>query len=66
MPTTTWILEAAEDRYLEATVPMPVVVHEVELACPFCERSFISADAQALPIRWPDTLRVSILCCGPC
>lgn len=46
MPTTTWILEAAEDRYLEATAPMPVVVHEVELTCPFCERSFPAADAQ--------------------
>ena len=44
MPTTNWILEAAEDRYLEALDPIPEVVREIELQCPFCERTFISEE----------------------
>ncbi|HMS72467.1 MAG TPA: hypothetical protein PKB03_05485, partial [Baekduia sp.] len=49
MPTTNWILEAAEDRYLEATdrqmhAGAPLVRH-VTLPCPFCDRTFVSEDA---------------------
>lgn len=49
MPTTNWILEAAEDRYLEATDrPMHAgapLVRQVTLPCPFCDRRFVSEDA---------------------
>jgi len=49
MPTTNWILEAAEDRYLEATDrPMHAgapVVRQVALPCPFCDRAFASENA---------------------
>jgi hypothetical protein len=49
MPTTNWILEAALDRYLEATdPPVPAVARDFELTCPFCQRSFVSADAHAV------------------
>lgn len=49
MPTTNWILEAALDRYLEATdVPANVVARDLELTCPFCDRFFASADAQTV------------------
>ena len=46
MPTTNWILEAAEDRYLEAIDPIRVVNRELELACPFCERVFVSGPGE--------------------
>jgi hypothetical protein len=29
MPTTYWILESAEDRYLEALDPIPVLIRDV-------------------------------------
>jgi len=46
MPTTSWILEAASDRYLEATDPLPTRSRRTELTCPFCDRVFVAEDAQ--------------------
>jgi len=41
MPTTNWILEAAEDRYWEGIAPFELEP-EPEIECPFCARSFHS------------------------
>src|SRR3954453_4343880 len=46
MPTTNRIWEAASDAYYEATDPPPAAKRRTELACPFCDRVFVSEDAQ--------------------
>lgn len=41
MPTLNWLLEAAEDRYLEATDKPATPARDVQLECPFCSRFFV-------------------------
>jgi hypothetical protein len=48
VPTLNWILEAAEDRYLEATDLPPAPALVVELSCPFCARFFAGEDSSEL------------------
>lgn len=41
MPTLNWLLESAEDRYLEATDKPAAPARDVQLECPFCSRIFV-------------------------
>lgn len=43
MPTLNWLLEAAEDRYLEATDRPAAPARDVQLECPFCSRVFVGS-----------------------
>lgn len=41
MPTLNWLLESAEDRFLEATDRPAAPARDVQLECPFCSRVFL-------------------------
>lgn len=46
MPTLNWLLEAAEDRYLEAMDTEPPPPRDVHMECPFCSLVFTGQQAQ--------------------
>lgn len=66
MPTTGWILESAQDRYLEGTV-WTAPVYVPNLPCPFCDRRFPSQESLLahLGIEHPVSIPVLMLAGNP-